>query len=178
MPWKDFSDNRKLEKLWENTLQVSISELGKSPGGGNDNPLQYSRLETSMRTWLSDWTELNWWAEQPGRLQSVEPLSWTRLSIQFSSVAQSCPTLCDPIDCSTAGLPVHHHSWSLFTFMSIVSVTPSNHLILCCLSPSPPAFNLSQHQGLFWWVCSSHQVAKVLELQHLSFQWIFRVDFL
>ena len=50
MPQKDFSDNRKLEKLWENTLQVSISELGKSPGGGNDNPLQYSRLETSMRT--------------------------------------------------------------------------------------------------------------------------------
>ena len=72
-----------------------------------------------------------------------------RINYQLSSVAQSCPTLCDPIDCSTAGLPVHHHSWSLFTFMSIVSVTPSNHLILCCLSPSPPAFNLSQHQGLF-----------------------------
>ena len=48
MPWKDFSDNRKLEKLWENTLQVSISELGKSPGGGNDNPLQYSCLENLM----------------------------------------------------------------------------------------------------------------------------------
>ena len=48
------------------------------------------------------------------------------------------------------------------------------------LSPSPPASNLSQHQGLFQWVNSSHQVAKVLELQlqHQSFQWIFRVDFL
>ena len=46
------------------------------------------------------------------------------------------------------------------------------------LSPSPPAFNLSQHQGLFQWVVSSHQVAQVLELQHQSFQWIFRVDFL
>ena len=43
--------------------------------------------------------------------------------------------------------------------------------------PSPPAFNLSQHQGLFQWVSSSHQVAKVLELQHQSFQWIFRNDF-
>ena len=55
--------------------------------------------------------------------------------------------------------------------MSIKSVMPSNHLILC--RPSPPAFNLSQHQGLFKWVCSSHQVAKVLEfqLQHQSFQW-------
>ena len=44
-------------------------------------------------------------------------------------------------------------------------------------SPSPPALNLSQHQGLFQWVSSSHQVAKVLELQHQSFQWLFRVDF-
>jgi len=46
------------------------------------------------------------------------------------------------------------------------------------LSPSPPAFNLSQHQGLSQWVSSLHQVAKVLELQHQSFQWIFRTDFL
>ena len=45
-------------------------------------------------------------------------------------------------------------------------------------APSPPAFSLSQHQGLFQWVHSLHQVAKVLELQHQSFQWIFRVDFL
>ena len=62
--------------------------------------------------------------------------------------------------------------------MSIKSVMPSNHLILC--HPSPPACNLPQHQGLFQWVRSSHQVAKLLEfqLQHQSFQWIFRVDFL
>ena len=60
--------------------------------------------------------------------------------------------------------------------MSIELVMPSNHLIL----PSPPAFNLSQHQDLFQWVSSSHQVAKVLELQlqHQSFQWIDRTDFL
>ena len=53
-------------------------------------------------------------------------------------------------------------------------MTPSKHLIL--LSPSPPALNLSKHQGLFQWACSSHQVTKVLELQHQSFQWIFRND--
>ena len=52
---------------------------------------------------------------------------------------------------------------------SIESVRPSKHLILCHTSPSPPALNLSQHQGLFQWVCSSHQVAKVLEL-HLQQQ--------
>ena len=65
------------------------------------------------------------------------------------------------------------NSWSLLKLMSIQSVMPSNHLILC------RPLNLSQHQGLFQWVNSLHQVAKVLELQlqHQSFQWIFRVGF-
>ena len=69
--------------------------------------------------------------------------------------------------------------WTLLKLMSIELVMPSNHLILW-LSPSPPTFNLSQHQSLFQWVISSHQVAKVLELQlqPQSFPWIFRVDFL
>ena len=70
------------------------------------------------------------------------------------------------------------NSRSLFKLISIVLVMPSNHLILCW-SPSP-ALSLSQHQGLFQWLSSSHQVAKVLEfqLQHQSFQWTFRTDFL
>ena len=70
------------------------------------------------------------------------------------------------------------NSWNLLKLMSIESVMPSNHLILS--SPSPPAFSLSQHEGLFQWVSSSHQVAKVLEfqLQHQSFQWKSRTDFL
>ena len=69
------------------------------------------------------------------------------------------------------------NSRSLLKLMSIKSVVPSNHLILL---PPSPAFSLSQNQGLFWWVSSSHQVAKVLELQlqHQSFHWIFRTDFL
>ena len=69
-------------------------------------------------------------------------------------------------------------SLNLLKLMSIDSVMPSNHLIL--LPSYPPALSLSQYQGLFQWVDSSHQVAKVLELQlqHQSFQWIFRVDFL
>ena len=58
----------------------------------------------------------------------VPPL---RVSVQFSSVAQSSPTLCDPMDCSTPGLPVHCQIWSLLRLMSIESVMPSNHLILC-----------------------------------------------
>ena len=103
-------------------------------------------------------------------------LVW-RIYIQFSSVAQSCPTLCDPVDCSTPGLPVHHQLLELTqTHFHWVgdAIQPSHPLS----SPSPPALYLSQHQGLFKWVSSSHQVAKVLEfqLQHQYFQWIFRTD--
>ena len=68
-------------------------------------------------------------------------------------------------------------SQSLLKLISMKSVMLSNHLILCH-SPCPLAFNLSKHQSLFQWVSSSHQVAKVLELQRKSFQWIFRIDFL
>ena len=99
--------------------------------------------------------------------------------IQFSSVAQSCPTLCDPMNRSTRGLPVHHQlSESTQTHVHWVGdvIQPSHPLS----SPSPPAFNFSQHQGLFKWVSSSHQTAKVLEfqLQHQSFQWTLRTDIL
>ena len=54
-----------------------------------------------------------------------------RNAVQFSSVAQSFPTLCGPMDCSILGFPVHPHSWSLLKLMSIVSTMPSNHLTLC-----------------------------------------------
>ena len=97
--------------------------------------------------------------------------------IQFSSVTQSCPTLCNPMNCSTPGLPVHHQlPESTQTHVHWVSdaVQPIHPL----LSPSPPALNLSPHQGLFQWISSSYQVAQVMELQHQSFQWIFRTDFL
>ena len=106
-------------------------------------------------------------------------LYYFQVSGQFSSVAQSCPTLCSPVDYSTSGLPVHHQL-SEFTQTHVHwvgdAIQPSHPL----LSPSPPALNLTQHQGLFKWVSSSHQVAKVLEfqLQHQSFQWMFRTDLL
>ena len=65
-----------------------------------------------------------------------------------SSVTQLCPTLCDPTNHSTPGLPVHRKLPEFLKLMSIESVMPSNHLILCQF-PSPPAPNPSQHQGLF-----------------------------
>ena len=97
----------------------------------------------------------------------------------YCSVTQSCLTLCDPMDCSMPGLPVPHH---LLNFPQVHvhcigdAIHPSHPLMLS----SPLVLNLSQHQGLFQWVSSSHQVAKGLWLQlhHQSFQWIYRIDFL
>ena len=93
-------------------------------------------------------------------------------SVQFISVTQLCPTLCDPMNPSTPGLPVHHQPPE-FTQTHVhrvgYAIQPSHPLSF----PSPAAPNASQHQGLFQWVNSSHEVAKVLEFQpqHQSFQW-------
>ena len=122
------------------------------------------------------------WKELVLRLMKILKFN----SIQFSSVSQSCPTLCDPMNSSIPGLPVHHQLPEFTqTHVHRVSdaIQPSHPLSSPSppafnlsqpshplSSPSPPAFNLSQHQGLFKWVSSSHQVAKVLEfqLQHQS----------
>ena len=86
------------------------------------------------------------------------------ISVQFSSVAQSCPTLCNLMNHSMPGLPVYHQLLE-FTQTHVHwvgdAIQPSHPL----LSPSPPALNLFQHQGLFQWVSSLHQLAKVLEFQ-------------
>ena len=120
--------------------------------------------------------------------------NWAELSLLYRSftaetcvtrccsVLQSCPTLRDPMDCSTPGLLVLHYfpefahaQTSQWTWVRD-AIQPSHPLLL----PSPSALNLPQHQGLFKWISSSRQVAKVLELQlqHQPFLRIFRTDFL
>ena len=98
--------------------------------------------------------------------QSKTPLTNTW---QLSSVTLPCPTLCDPMNCSTPGLPVHHQLLE-FTQTHVHWVSDANQSSHPLSSPSPPALSFSQHQSLFKWVSSSHQVAKVLEfqLQHQS----------
>ena len=108
---------------------------------------------------------------------SLNGLEHTLSSVR--SVVQSCPTLCNPMNRSTPGLPVHHQLPEFTqTHVHLVgdAIQPSHPLS----SPSPPAPNPSQHQGLFQWVNSSHEVAKVLEFQrqHQSFQWTPRTDLL
>ena len=112
-------------------------------------------------------------------LEYYSAIKRNRVLIQFSSVTQLCLTLWDSMDCSMPGFPVHHQ----FPELSQTHVHQVGDTVQSChplSSPSPSIFNLFQHQGLFQWVSSSHQVAKVLEflLQHQSFQRIFRTNFL
>ena len=100
--------------------------------------------------------------------------SW--LVICCGSVAKSCLDLCNPKNCSSPVFPFLHYlpGFAQTHVHRVGDAIQSSHPVL---PPSPLALNLSQYQGHFQWVSSLHQVAKVLELQHQSFQWIFRVDF-
>jgi len=113
-------------------------------------------------------------------LNVLEGKKMVRTRYSFSSVQFSCSVMSDSLrshDCSTPGFPVHHQLLE-FTQTHVHrvgdAIQPSHPLS----SPSPPALNLSQHQGLFQWVNSSHEVAKVLEfqLQHQSLQWTAITD--
>ena len=114
-------------------------------------------------------------------IESIEPRCD---SVQFSSVVQSCPTLWDSINRSTPGVPVHHQLPE-FTQTHVHPVGDAIQPFHPLSFPSPPAPNPSQHQSLFQWVNSSHEVAEVLEFQlwHHSFQRTpraisFRMDWL
>ena len=126
---------------------------------------------------LQGWQRLQW--QQWNRLIKFRRNLPSTCFSQFSSVAQSCPILCDPMNRSTPGFPVHHQ-FPGFTQTHVHQVGDAiqpSHLLS---SPSPSAPSPSQHHGLFQWVNSSHEVAKVLEfqLQHQSFQWTPRTDLL
>ena len=122
----------------------SIPGLGRSPGGGHGNPLQYSCLENprDRGSWWAtvhrvakSWTQL----KQLGISGEKTPKCYHQ---SVGSVAQSCWTLCDPMDCSMPGFPVHHQLLEL----TLTHV----HRVSDAIQPThPPAFNLSQHQGLF-----------------------------
>ena len=112
-----------------------------------------------------------------GGRQPIHRLIYCQCYCCCCSVTKSCPTLRDLTDCSTPGFPVPHHLLE-FVQVHVHWISDAIQLSHPLLPSSPTAFNLSQHQGLFQWVGCSHQVAKVLELQLPSFQWIFRIDFL
>jgi len=138
---------------------------------GEDDPSNYKSPTIERRGCI------RWWKNRA----IISCLIWVQIhplvgewyfilnSVQFS---QSWLTLCNPVDCRNPDFPVHHQLLELAqTHVHWVSdaIQPSHPLS----SPSPPAFDFSQHQGLFKWVSSSHQVAKVLELQSKGLSRVF-----
>ena len=141
-----------------------------------------SLLQQPVRNWGQQACEWAWeqvslqcsTTHTPSLLKAGFAFKWHRNPEQTGvccSDAKSHPTLCNPMDCSTPGIPVLH----------CLSEFAQTHVHYPIISFSPsPALNLPQHQGLFQWISCLPQVAKVLELQlqHQSFQWILKVDFL
>ena len=152
----------------------SIPGSGRSPGGEHGGPLQYSCLENPMDRgawWAAfhkvakTWRWLKWLSTASDLCHVLEMHSPICLSsVQFSSVAQSCPTLCNPMNRSMPGRPVHHQVPE-FTQTQVHRVSDAIQPSHPLSSPSPPAPNPFQHQGLFQWVNSSHEVAKGLVFQ-------------
>ena len=172
---------RKNLHVMQETQESQVQSLG-----WEDSLEKETATHSNILAWKIPWTEEPGWLQSMGSVKSIQrvghdwmPKHAKEIPVQFSSVALLCPTLCDPMNRSTPGLPVHHQLPEFAqTHVHWVgdAIQPSHPLS----SPSPPAPNPSQHRGLFQWVNSSHQVAKVLEfqLQHQSFQWLFSTDFL
>ena len=152
-------------------IGVSLSLLqGIFPTQGSNPGLPHCRQILYQLSHKGSPITLEWEA-YPFSRGSSTPRNWTGSpALQadslptelFSLVAQSCPTLCHPMNCSTPGLPVHHQLPE-FTQTHVHRVSDAIQASHPLSSPSPPAPNPSQHQSLFQWVNSSHEVAKVLE---------------
>ena len=127
----------------------------------------YKFIFKPILSWLQNYRKIL--KRKKRKLQSNNPDEYrckkfsTKYSVQFSSVSQSCLTLCHPMNHSTPGLPVHHHllEFTQTHFHRVSDAIQPSHPLS---SPFPPP-NPSQHQSLFQWVNSSHEVAKVLEFQ-------------
>ena len=157
------------------------------------SPYTSNALISGLQTQES-WPSFTIQTLQPYLVSQCQKAINISLAISFSAVivivqSLSCVWLCKSMNCNTPGFPVLHHLLEFAeTYVYWVGnadklpISSSRHLTHSTIHPLlplfPPALNLSQHWGLFQWVGSSHQVAKVLEPQHQSFQWIVRVDFL
>ena len=161
----------KLREPFEEGIDAAIYNLGFLPGGDKGITTMTNSTLKSVESVLN---LLNsggiliiavYVGHEEGAKEGEALLKYTK---ELPKNTQSCPTLCDPMNCSTQGLPVHHNSWNLLKLMPIESVMPSNHLILC--HPLLLLSSIFSNISVFQRVSSTHQVAKVLELQLQSFQ--------
>ena len=155
--------------------QATVHGVIKSPTQLNDNNSSRVRRESVIGLLFSCCSE----GENSEKLCTRKGRGTNHCLLQphCSSVTKSCPTLGNPVDCSTPGFSVLHYLLE-FAQTHVLWVSDATQPSYPLSSPSLLALNLSQHPSLFQWVGSLHQVARILELQHQSFQWMFRVDFL
>jgi len=163
-----YSNSQPLSQWCHPTISSSVIPFSSHPQSfPASGSLQMSQFFASGGQNIGVWASTSVF---PMNTQNWFPLGltdWISLqssSVQFSSVAESCPTLCHPMNQNTPGLPVHHQLLE-FTQTHVHQVSDALQLSHPLLSPSPPALNPSKHQSLFQWVNSSHEVAKVLEFQ-------------
>ena len=145
-----------VSSLSKGVLYINREQWVTSVGPERSGDLEYKCFQVYRPQWVISNLTIS-------HLPQSGPHPW-QSALQFSSVTQSCPTLCSPMDCSIPGFPIHHQLLELAqAHVHRVSdaIQPSHPVS----SPSPHAFTLSQHHGLFQWVSSSHQVAKGLKLQ-------------
>ena len=145
----DFPGHSVVESSCQAGDRGSTPGSGIFPEEGSSNPLRYSFLENSRDRGA-------WWATLHGvaSSQMIQWLSRQACALQFSSATQPCPTLCDPMDCSMPDFPVHHQFLKLAQ-ASVHRVSDAIQSSYPLSSPSPPVFNLSQHQGLIQGISSN-----------------------
>ena len=169
----DISNNELVPRRHKELLQLNSKKMDNPIKNGQKTWIDISPETQMADKWMKRWAISLLWTHQN---QSKSQSQW---AVCCCSVTKSCPALCDPTDCSMPGSCVFHYlpkSAQIHAHWVGDAIQPSHPLSL----PSPLALSLSKHQGLFQWVSSSHQVAKLLELQlqHQSFQRIFKNDFL
>ena len=159
---------------WTHVLELEPSQnptWDLNPHGWDLNPAKI------LGTWFQDLIKFRFLMSHHRKNSGRDKMI---CSVQFSSVAQSCLTLCDHMDCSTPGFPVHHQL-APTAYSNLCPLSRWCHpSILSSVIPFSSCLQIAQHLGIFQWICSSHQVAKGLEFQFQlqPFQWIFRTDFL
>ena len=157
LPWEPHKQNvRQKDRIWKDELPRSVGAQYATGDQWRNNPRKSEEMESKQKQHPA--------VDMIGDVSKSNSFKSNIASVQFSSVVQSCLTLCDPMNCSTPGPPVHHRLPE-FTQTHVHQVNDAIQPSHPRSSPTPPAPNPSQHQSLFQWVNSSHEVAKVLEFQ-------------
>ena len=174
VPWESWSLGTASNPRHPSSFQLSLAMTTDSRWREQTiySPGSFPPREPRLAMFLCQRNSNRTWLLSTTQLRRQFPVAPTGLGVAVQFSHSMCPDPCDHMDITTPGFPVHHQLPEP-TQTHVHWVTDAIQTSHPLSAPSPPAFNLSQHQGLLKWVSSLHQV-----LQHQSYQWIFRTDFL